>query len=119
MRAYEVTVRTDWKNRVSQFQAKMDSNGLAKYIIIAGDVNTDDELAVPASLITFLEPYGRDIAVVDIRDFMVVMSSELSAPELRDAVNLAYDIVCQPKLCGRDEFKQLYRDVVDNWLDVP
>jgi len=117
-RAYEVTVRPDWKNRLSAFKAKMDLYKLAKYIIIAGGVNADDELAEPAKLITFLKPTGRDIAVVDIYDVAMVMSAELTAGELRESVNLAYDFLCQEKLCGRTAFQEAYRQVVDKWLDT-
>ena len=117
LRAYEVTVRPDWKNRLSAFRAKMDHHGLAKYVIIAGGVNADDELAEPARLITFLKPTGRDIAVVDIHDVAMVMAAELTATELREVVNLAYDFLCQRELCGRAEFQEAYRAVVDKWLD--
>ena len=53
----------------------MDENNLSKYVIFASDVNKDDDLAEPARLIVFLEPYGRDIAVVDLMDFFNVMGS--------------------------------------------
>jgi len=117
VRAYEVTVRPDWKNRVTGFRNKMDSFGLTKYIIIASDVNSDDELAEPARLIAFLQPFERDLAVVDIRDVLTVMAAELSANELRDAVNFAYDFLCQPSMCGRPDFQSAYREVVGQWLD--
>lgn len=117
IRAYEVTVRSDWTSRLSAFRAKMDHYGLAKYIIIAGGVNADDELAEPARLITFLKPAGRDIAVVDIHDVVMVMAAELTAFELREVVNLAFDFLCQRELCGRAEFQEAYRAVVDRWLD--
>ena len=118
VRAYEVTVRTDWKNRVSVFRSKMDRFKLLKYVIIASGVNVDEELAEPARLITFLKPHGRDIAVIDIADVVTVLAAELTAMELRQSVNLAYDYLCQPKLCGRSEFQAAYRDVVDTWLDL-
>lgn len=117
IRAYEVTVRPDWKNRLSAFRAKMDHHGLAKYVIIAGGVNADEELAEPARLLTFLKPTGRDIAVVDIHDVSMVMAAELTASELREVVNLAFDFLCQRELCGRAEFQEAYRAVVDKWLD--
>ncbi|MGB2986856.1 MAG: hypothetical protein WBE26_13370 [Phycisphaerae bacterium] len=68
VRAYEVTVRTDWKNRLSVFRAKMDKWGFPKYVVIAGGVNVDDYLG-------------------------------------------------QPRLCGRMEFQDAYRAIVDEWLD--
>jgi hypothetical protein len=117
LRAYEVTVRPDWKNRLSNFRAKMDKFGLSKYVIIAGNVNSDEELAVPAKLIAFLKPIQRDIAVVDIHDVAMVMAAELTALELRRVVNLGYDLLCQKNLCGRSEFQEAYRKVVDVWLD--
>lgn len=117
IRAYEVTVRPDWKNRLSVFRGKIDHNGLTKYVIIAGGVNADEELAEPARLLTFLKPTGRDIAVVDIHDVSMVMAAELTASELREVVNLAFDFLCQRELCGRVEFQEAYRAVVDKWLD--
>ena len=117
VRAYEVTVRADWKNRLSAFRGKMDRYSLTKYVIIAGGVNTDEELAEPARLITFLKPTGRDIAVVDIHDVSMVMAAELTAVELREVVNLSFDFLCQKSLCGRADFQDAYRDVVDRWLD--
>ena len=95
----------------------MDRFKLSKYVIIAADVNADDELAEPANLITFLKPYGRDIVVIDITDVCHVMAAELSASELRKAVNRAYDYLCQPKLSGRLDLQNAYRKAVDKWLD--
>ena len=95
----------------------MDEYGLTKYLIIASEVNSDEDLAEPARLITFLKPTGRDIAVVDIKDVSVVMAAELTASELREVVNLAFDFLCQKELCGRVEFQDAYIRVVDNWLD--
>ncbi|MCE5245500.1 MAG: hypothetical protein ABFD84_16865 [Candidatus Polarisedimenticolia bacterium] len=115
--AYEVTVRPDWKNRLPDFKDKMDRFKLSKYIIIASKVNSDDELAVPAKLIAFLSPTGRDIAVVDIHDFAMVMAAELSASELRDVVNKAWEYLCQPDLCNRCDFQDSYRKVVNEFLD--
>lgn len=86
VRAYEVTVRTDWKNRVGDFRKKMDGANLAKYTIIASNVNRDDDLAEPADMIRFLAPYGRDMAVVDIFDFVNVFAMKLNSDELRRAV---------------------------------
>ncbi len=119
LRAYEVTVRPDWKNRISAFQAKMDMYGLTKYVIIASGVNSDEDIAEPDRLLTFLKPVGRDIAVVDIQDVSVVMAAELTAMELREVVNRAFDFLCRKDLCGRVEFQELYRVTVDKWLDHP
>lgn len=117
LRAYEVTVRPDWKNRVTDFRAKMDSAKLKKYTIIASNVKTDDDLAEPASMIRFLEPYGRDFAVVDIRDFIDVFAMELTADELRRSVNQAYIFLTAPKLCGRADIIEKFSVCVAKWLD--
>ena len=118
LRAYEVTVRPDWKNRMTDFQAKMDCVGLKKYTIIASDVKRDDALAEPANMIRFLEPYGRDIAVVDILDFIDVFTMELTAAELRLAINQAYNYLCAPALCGRADIIKCYALCVSGWLDL-
>ncbi|WP_162627622.1 hypothetical protein [Erythrobacter sp. KY5] len=117
IRAYEVTVRPDWKNRVGDFRKKMDTAGLRKYTIIASDVNSDDDLAEPADLIRFLKPYGRDIAVVDIHDFVNVFAMELSADELRRAVTQTYSYLTTPSLCGRDDIVERFNGAVEGWLD--
>lgn len=117
VRAYEVTVRPDWKSRMSVFKSKMDAFRLTKYVILASAVNTDEELAEPARLLTFLKPYGRDIAVVDLKDFFAVMAMELWPDELRAAVNLCYDHLCNPKLCGVPSYQEAYRAIVNRWLD--
>lgn len=117
LRAYEVTVRPDWKNRVGDFRGKMDAAGLKKYTIIASNVNSDEELAEPASMIRFLEPYGRDIAVVDIHDFVDVFAMELAADELRRSVNQAYSYLTTPSLCGRADIIGRFSEAVAGWLD--
>lgn len=118
VRAYEVTVRSDWQNRISGFRAKMDRFNLKKYVIIASGINLDRKWAEPANMLTNLEPYGRDIAVVDIHDVVNVFTAELSAQELRAAVNGAFADLCNPKLSNRDDFKTVYQEVVSNWLDT-
>lgn len=117
LRAYEVTVRPDWKNRVGDFRAKMDAVGLKKYTIIASNVKSDDELAEPASMIRFLEPFGRDIAVVDIHDFVDVFAMELTADELRRSVNQTYSYLTTPSLCGRADIIGRFSAAVAGWLD--
>lgn len=116
--AYEVTVRPDWKNRVTSFREKMDNFGLSKYVIFASDVNSDDQLAKPAKMLKFLEPYGRDIAVVDIMDAIHVFCAELSADELRTALATTYDYLSAPKLCGRADVIDKFSKKVDDWLDT-
>lgn len=117
IRAYEVTVRDDWQNRISDFKRKMDQFGLSKYVIVAARINEDDEWPVPANMALALEPYGRDIAVVDIRDVINFLAAELAPDELRAAVNRAYEFLSSPRLSGRDDFKRAYVEVVRSWLD--
>ena len=119
VRAYEVTVRNDWQNRISGFKQKMDSFGLSKYIIIAAHINTDREWAEPARMALKLEPYGRDIAVIDIRDVVNFFAAELTPSELRAVVNQVYEYLCNPQLSNRQEFKDAYQQIVSEWLDVP
>ncbi len=118
IRAYEVTVRPDWQNRLSGFKGKMDAFALGKYIIIAAGVNEQELWAAPAKMVLAVEPYGRDIAIVDIRDVVNFLAAELTPKELRDAVNKAFEFLSSHKLCGRDDFKQTYANVVSDWLDT-
>jgi len=117
VRAYEVTVRPDWKNRFGDFRKKMDGANLRKYTIIASNVNSDDDLAEPADMIRFLTPYGRDIAVVDIHDFVNVFAMELNADELRHAITQTYSYLTTPSLCGRADIVDRFNGVVEGWLD--
>jgi hypothetical protein len=117
VRAYEVTVRPDWRTRLSSFRSKMDRFGLDKYVIIAASVNKDDELRIPARLLAFLAPIERDIAVIDIEDFTNVFAAQMTARQLREAVNLAYEYLATPGLCGRVEFQEAYVAEVNEWLD--
>lgn len=117
VRAYEVTVRPDWKNRVGDFRKKMDGANLRKYTIIASNVNSDVDLAEPAEMIRFLQPYGRDIAVVDIHDFVNVFAMELSADELRRAMTQTYSYLTTPSLCGRADIVERFNNAVEGWLD--
>ncbi len=118
LRAYEVTVRDDWKNRISNFKEKMDRFSLHKYLIIAKGINDDPHWSEPANLALNFEPYGRDIAVVDIRDLINFLAAELSPEELRQAVNRGYDLLSDRKLSGREEFRVEYREAVRDWLDT-
>ncbi len=115
--AYEVTDRPDWINRLSNFKDKMDEFGLSKYVIIASNVNSNKEWGDPESLLLNIEPIGRDIAVVDLKDFINVFASELTPIELRDSVNRTYEMLCSPKLCGRADFQDAYTHVVSEWLN--
>lgn len=115
VRAYEVTMRDDWKNRLSSIREKMDRAGLAKYVIFAAGVNSDDNLAQPANMMKFIHPYGRDIAVIDIRDFLIVFAGELTREELEDAVNRTQIMLHDRRLCGRQDIIELYREAVQDW----
>lgn len=117
VRAYEVTVRDDWQNRISNFRAKMDRFNLSKYVIIAIDIANSPQWQEPAEALKRLEPYGRDIAVVDIGEFVNVFTAELTALELRQAINITYEYLNSKKLCGRPEIIDNYRQTVDEWLD--
>lgn len=116
-RAYEVTVRDDWRNRISNFKSKMDKFNLQKYVIIASNISNTPEWNEPAQLLIKLEPYGRDIAVIDIIEFLNVFAAELSATELRAAINKTYEYLSNIKLCGKNNVIESYREVVDKWLD--
>jgi hypothetical protein len=118
LRAYEVTVRDDWKSRVSGFKAKMDKYGLAKYTIIASNVRGDAKWYSPAHLISSLESYGRDIAVLDIEEVLNFMAAELTPAELRNAINQVYKYLADPNLSGRHDLMDKYRAAVSDWLDI-
>jgi hypothetical protein len=117
-RAYEVTVRPDWKTNVLKYRDKMDEFRLKKYVIIASNINTDEEWKVPAVMLEKLDKVGRDIAVVDIIDVVHFLAAELTAEELRAAVNKAYSFLTDLQLCGRADFIEMYRGIVQHWLDT-
>lgn len=117
LRAYEVTARPDWKNRLPDFRQKMDKAGLDKYIIIASNVNNDDELREPAQMALKIEAVGRDIAVVDIMDFLNWMAAELSAVQLQDALQETRNMLITPGLGGKHEHVDTYVNIVGAWLD--
>jgi hypothetical protein len=116
IRAYDVTVRPDWQHRLSSFQSKMDKFGLSKYVIVASGVNDGDQWGQPANMALSLEPYGRDIAVVDINDVANFLAAELTPAELRAAVNKAFDYLSNRSL-GREDYQHLFSNVVSDWLD--
>ena len=116
IRAYEVTMRPDWKLRLENFRSKMERYGLSKYTIIAANVETDIELREPARMLQFLEPFGKDLAVIDINDFCDFMAMELTPEELRESVNYTYDLLKNPAVSGRPEYIEAFRGVVRDWL---
>lgn len=115
--AYEITVRPDWKNRISSFQTKMDKFNLKKYIIIASNVNLDSSVSEPSKLGDLFERYERDIAVLDILDVVNYLAAELSAEELRRAINKTDFYLRSPSLCGVATIVDSYTEAVGNWLD--
>ncbi|MGC8640061.1 MAG: hypothetical protein ACP5XB_09320 [Isosphaeraceae bacterium] len=119
LRAYEVTVRSEWKARISSFRDKMDRFRLTKYVIIARDVNNDEEWATPAKLALKVEPYGRDIAIVDILDVVNFLAAKLTPSELREAVNKCYEYLADERLCGAPWVLARYREVVRDWATGP
>lgn len=116
--AYEVTVRDDWKNRLTDFACKADEAGLGRYVIFAADVRKDPQLHPAARLVDFVEHLPCDLAVVDISDFFSVFSSELSRDEVAYAFNRAYELLADPRLSGRSDFMAKYRAVADEWLEA-
>lgn len=117
LRAYEVTARPDWKNRLPDFRDKMDRAGLHKYIIIATNVNIDNELREPTAMALRIEAIQRDIAVVDIMDFFTWMAAELSPLELQQALQDVRDMLVNPKLGGKQAHTITYSTIVGDWLD--
>lgn len=115
--AYEVTVRNDWKNRLSDFGKKSRKGNLSKYIIIASNVRSDAHLYPAASLMNFLSNLDYDLAVIDIEDFFSVFCAELRREELAAAFNLAYEHLVDNKLCGRQDFQEAYKAITDAWLE--
>ena len=115
--AYEVTVRPDWKNRLPDLRSKMNDSGLQKYVLIASNINNDEEISSPDLLVNFTEKAGFDLAIVDLTDFVRVFCAELRSSEVRDVLNTCYSYLLNPKLCGRNEIISAYRDAVETWLD--
>ncbi|MFD2787304.1 DNA cytosine methyltransferase [Hymenobacter rubripertinctus] len=117
IRAYEVTMRPDWKSRLPDFREKMDRAGLHKYVIIAASVNSDDDLREPAAMALTLGPVQRDIAVIDIMDFLSWMAAELSAKEIQIALKDVNAMLQNPKLGAKQAHIDIYLEVVGKWLD--
>ena len=115
--AYEVTVRSDWKNRLSDFGNKVCEAKLPKYVIFAAGVRGDPELSPATKLIDFVQNLPFDLAVVDIRDFFSVFCAELQKEEIGAAFNRAYDLLSDPRLSGRDDILAKYREVTSAWLE--
>lgn len=115
--SYEVTVRDDWKNRLSDFGKKVSESGLHKYIIFAANVRKDSELFPASNLISFVERLPFDLAIVDLTDFFSVFCAELHREELEKVINRAYELLSEPRLSGREDFLSKYREVTNDWLD--
>jgi hypothetical protein len=115
--AYEVTVRDDWKNRLADFGKKVSEAGLPKYVLFASNVRSDQMLSPANNLIRFVERLSYDLAIVDLADFCSVFCAELYREELAEAFNRAYELLSDPRLCGRDDLIKKYRSVTDQWLE--
>ena len=115
--AYEVTVRNDWKNRLSDFGNKAKEASLPKYIIFASNVRSDPDLFPASNLVSFVERLYFDLAIVDLTDFFSVFCAELQREELEQAVNRAYELLAEPTLSGREDFLSKYRETTDLWLE--
>lgn len=117
VRAYEVTARPDWQNRLSGLARKMDAHALTKYVVLATGVNADPTWSEPAQTALALNPVGRDIAVVDLFDALNWWAASLSARALRDALRGVEAMVQSPTLCRRPKIADLYAQIVGAWLD--
>lgn len=115
--AYEVTVRSDWKNRLADFAKKARDAKLQKYIIFSAGVRSDPQLSPAARLLDFVEQLPLDLAVVDIHDFFSVFCAELNRDEIGTAFNRAYQMLSDPRLSGREDLLAKYRAVTDKWLE--
>ncbi|WP_283189858.1 hypothetical protein [Pseudomonas sp. PMCC200344] len=117
--AYEVTVRDDWKNRLADFGKKAKKGNLSKYILIASNVRSDKNLHPAHSLMNFVGHLHFDLAVIDITDFFTVFCAELRRDELAEAFNRTYEFLSDRKLCGRADIQESFKNVTDQWLQVP
>lgn len=116
--AYEVTVRSDWKNRLHDFRLKMSSYGLSKYWIVASNVYGDVTLADPRCMLEFLGSAEADLSVVDIKAFVDVFLAELNNTEVRTVVNEVFADLTNPALSNRHAFIDAYTAVIGGWLDT-
>ena len=114
---YEVTVRNDWKNRLNDFESKLKGSKVTKYVIFASNVRNDPTLYPASNLITFVEHLHFDLAIVDLTDFFSIFCAELQRDEIERAINRTYELLAEPKLCGRADFIMKYRNATDEWLE--
>lgn len=109
--AYEVTVRPDWRNRIESFREKMLNHGLNKYVIIAGDVASNNSTNSVDALLKFTESTGFDLAVVDIFEFIRVFAADMTTDQLIKVINTTHEYLLDDKLCGRvkmiDDFQKM------------
>lgn len=115
--AYEVTVRRDWKNRLSDFAGKALEGAISKYVIFAAGVRDDPELCPAKNLIEYVKDLPFDLAIVDIKDFFSVFCAELSREEIGWAFNRTYSLLSDPKLSGRNDILEKYRVTTGGWLE--
>ena len=115
--AYEVTVRDDWKNRLTDFGSKLADARLPKYIIFASNVRRDPDLFPATNLVNFVERLSFDLAIVDLSDFFAVFCAELHREEIEQVINRTYELLLDPRLCGRADLTVKFRDATDQWLE--
>jgi hypothetical protein len=113
--AYEVTVRDDWKNRLSDLARKASSAGLKRYVVFAANVRTDPQLSPAEVLVKFVKPLTFDLAVIDLSDFFSVFCYELSPAEIEEAIQYCYKLLVEPSLSGREDFMRAYKEVAAAW----
>lgn len=114
--AYEVTVRPDWRNRIEGFRDKMYHNNLNKYVIIAGDIASNDSTNTVDSLLNFTERLGFDLAIVDLYEFIRVFVGDKTADQLIDVINTVYEYLLDDNLCGRIKLIDDYRKMIDKFI---
>jgi len=115
--AYEVTVRDDWKNRLTDFGIKAAQGNLSRYVIFAPNVRNDPLLYPADHLVAFVDRLPLDLAVVDVSEFFAVFCAELNGYEISQAINRAYQLLADPRLSGRADFMEKYREAADRWLE--
>jgi hypothetical protein len=58
-----------------------------------------------------------DLAIVDLSDFFSVFCAELQREEIEQVINRAFELLSDPRLCGRADLIAKFRDVTDQWLE--
>jgi len=115
--AYEVTVRPDWKSRIYDFTDKMERHNLSRYVIIASNIRDDEVWGKPATSIIELNSYSKDIAVIDILDFVNVFLAELNNNEITEVLKTIDTYLKSPKLSNNTKYIKMYHEIVEKWLE--